>query len=66
METTNLEDKNLIANSVFFDADWYKKNYGFGKYLDAANHYLTVGWKENKNPSPFFSTAEYLEKNSKK
>ena len=41
MENLNLEDKNFIANSVFFDGDWYKKNYGFGKYLDAAEHYLT-------------------------
>ncbi len=64
MENLNLEDKNLIANSLFFDGDWYKKNYGFGKYLDAAEHYLTVGWKENKNPSPYFSTADYLKKNS--
>ena len=59
-----LENKKFIENSILFDADWYKKNYGFGKYLDAANHYLKIGWKENKNPSPFFSTAEYLEKNS--
>ena len=57
-----MEDKNYIENSLLFDADWYKKNYGFGKYLDAANHYLTIGWKENKDPSPYFSTAEYLEK----
>ena len=62
-ENLELEDKNIIAHSILFDADWYKKNYDLGEYLDAAKHYLTIGWKENKNPSPYFSTAEYLEKN---
>lgn len=40
-----LEDKKLIENSVLFDADWYKKTYGFGKYLDAAKHYLKTDRK---------------------
>ena len=31
--------------------------------IDAATHYLNIGWKENKNPSPYFSGADYLEKN---
>jgi hypothetical protein len=26
-------------------------------------HYLSVGWKEGKNPSPFFDTEFYLENN---
>ena len=62
-ENLESENRNLIANSILFDAEWYKKNYGFGKYLDAANHYLNFGWKENYNPSEIFSTADYLEKN---
>ena len=57
------EDKHVIENSLLFDAQWYCKNYGFGKYLDAAAHYLSVGWREGKDPSKFFSTADYLEKN---
>ena len=56
------DDKKIIENSLLFDAQWYCENYGFGKYLDAAEHYLNIGWRENKNPSPFFSTAEYLKK----
>lgn len=56
------ENKNIIENSLLFDAAWYCKTYGFGKYLDAAAHYLNIGWRENKNPSPFFSTADYLKK----
>ena len=62
-ENLELENKNIIENSLLFDAEWYCKNYGFGKYLDAATHYLNIGWRENKNPSPFFSTADYLEQN---
>ena len=62
-EVEEEDDKTFIENSLLFDADWYKKTYGFGKYLDAANHYLKVGLKEDKNPSPFFSSADYLEKN---
>ena len=57
------EDIKLIENSVLFDADWYKKTYGFGKYLDAAKHYLEVGWREGKAPSPFFSAEDYYNKN---
>lgn len=55
-------EKKFIENSILFDADWYKKTYGFGKYLDAAKHYLEIGWREDKDPSPFFSAADYLEK----
>ena len=62
-ENLEFENKNVIENSLLFDAEWYCKNYGFGKYLDAAAHYLNIGWRENKNPSPFFSTADYLEQN---
>lgn len=56
-------DKNFIKNSLLFDAAWYCETYGFGEYLDAAEHYLTKGWREGKNPSAFFSTADYLKKN---
>ena len=61
--TDNAADKKIIANSLLFDGEWYCKTYGFGKYLDAANHYLNIGWREGKNPSAFFSTNDYLNKN---
>ncbi|MBQ4495375.1 MAG: hypothetical protein II968_06365 [Selenomonadaceae bacterium] len=60
---TDDEDKKLIENSLLFDGEWYCKAYGFGKYLDAANHYLKVGWHEGKDPSAFFSTTDYLKQN---
>ena len=57
------EEKKYIENSLFFDAEWYKKTYGLGKYLDAAEHYLKIGWREGKDPSPFFSAEDYRAKN---
>lgn len=58
-----MDDKDFIKNSLLFDAEWYCRTYGFGKYFDAAGHYLNVGWREGKDPSAFFSTADYLKKN---
>ncbi len=58
-----MEEKDFIKHSLLFDAEWYCRNYGFGEYLDAAEHYLNIGWREGKNPSAFFSTADYLKKN---
>ena len=49
------EDTKIIANSLLFDGEWYCAAHGFGKYLDAANHYLQIGWREGKNPSKNFS-----------
>ena len=60
-EDTLAEQASYIRASLFFDEKWYKEHYGFGEYLDAAAHYLTKGWLENKDPSPLFSTQEYLE-----
>ncbi len=39
-EDNQLEDIKILQSSILFDADWYCKNYGFGKYLNAAKHYL--------------------------
>ena len=57
------EEKKYIEDSLFFDADWYKKTYGLGEYLDAAEHYLNIGWREGKDPSPYFSAEDYRAKN---
>ncbi|WP_174296817.1 glycosyltransferase family 4 protein [Sphingomonas bacterium] len=47
-----------------FDADWY-----LNRYPDVAAagedpfvHYMTWGWREERDPSPQFSTASYLER----
>lgn len=56
------EDDNVetIRASLLFDEKWYRQQYGFGEYLDVAEHYLKEGWKEGLEPSPFFSNEEYL------
>jgi len=54
----------IIKNSEFFDTKWYlEKNPDVkSRKMSAARHYLKNGWKENRNPSPKFSTREYLKK----
>ncbi|QGM96491.1 methyltransferase domain-containing protein [Methylocystis parvus] len=49
-----------ICDSVFFDADFYRQNYGVS---DAATHYLLAGARLGFDPGPFFSTRQYLERN---
>lgn len=62
MEMNHVNDLTAIAESEYFDADWYLK-----KYKDVRNagenpllHYYTIGWKEMRNPGPKFSTRMYL------
>jgi len=55
------EQVAVIEGSLLFDEKWYIKTHEFGEYLNAAEHYLTVGWKEGLNPSPFFYNEEYFE-----
>lgn len=51
-----------ILNSEYFDEDWYKSTYGIND-VDAADHYLNVGYAKGYNPSSDFSTFEYYERN---
>ncbi len=58
--------KNLfiIKKSKLLDVQWYLlqnqdvKNSG----VDPLKHYLNFGWREGRDPSPFFSTDKYLKK----
>ena len=56
----NEEAIETIRASLLFDGQWYRKQFGFGEYLDAPRHYLEIGWREGKDPSAFFSNEEYL------
>ena len=52
----------IISASSYFDAEWYYEHNPDVKNAgkDAAKHYLTIGWKEGRNPSADFDNNEYL------
>ncbi|WP_323735685.1 glycosyltransferase [Methanosphaera sp. ISO3-F5] len=53
------EFKDFIINEGFYDEEYYLEQCNT-TIIDPLDHYLTVGWKKNKNPSPLFNTKEYL------
>lgn len=57
------EDLIILANSVYFDKDWYLATYldVLEKGVDPYNHYLKKGWIEGRNPSLLFYTNGYLD-----
>lgn len=53
----------------FFDEQWYLQRYPFVKlaiaqneFINAWQHYLSIGLKENNSPGPFFDVQFYLSK----
>lgn len=54
----------LINSSELFDADWYLASYPDVKNsgLEPAQHYLSVGAQQGRNPSTQFDTQFYLER----
>jgi hypothetical protein len=55
--------RDLIASSSLFDADWYLKQYPdvAAAKFDPALHYLRHGASEGRDPSALFSTCAYLD-----
>ena len=54
-------DYDLIANSEYFDRDWYLNKYDdLNGYDDPVCHYLYVGYAKRYDPGPNFSTQAYL------
>lgn len=53
-----------IATSEYFDAQWYHSEYPDAVLTDmsAAAHFLRIGYKLGRNPSPDFNTKSYLER----
>ena len=49
----------FIANSPYFDGDWYKQNYDIPDDVDCEEHYLKIGYAKRYDPSSEFSTSEY-------
>ncbi len=59
----NISDEiKIIENSQLFDNTWYEEHYTDIKNqkISAAEHYLTIGAQEGRNPSKDFSTLDYL------
>lgn len=56
-------DLYVVAHSKLFSRRFYLQTYPevAQMRISAAEHYLKFGWKENKDPSPYFSTSKYLE-----
>ncbi len=59
------KDYKLIKKSKFFDAAWYlDRNLDVkASKMDPVVHYLTCGWKENRQPSSSFDGNRYLLEN---
>ena len=54
-------DLDAVRDS--FDADWYRATYPDVEGDDEAlmAHYMTEGWRQRRDPSPHFSTGDYLD-----
>ncbi|MFI2812269.1 glycosyltransferase [Microbulbifer sp. JSM ZJ756] len=57
-------DLELVLESGLVLEDWYFQEYQDldPAQISAAEHYLSVGWKEGRNPNPYFDT-EWYQKN---
>jgi hypothetical protein len=57
-------EKELIMVSGLFEPEWYRRFYSdvADSGLDAVTHYLRIGGKEDRHPSPFFDAAFYVSK----
>jgi hypothetical protein len=60
LETEDLEGEDIV--SALVDPAWYRARHpGLGA-ADPVQHYLATGWKEGRDPNPWFSTRFYLER----
>ncbi len=50
--------------TVLVDQAWYARRYPDTRHQDSAlHHYLQHGWREGRDPSPWFSSRDYLRQN---
>lgn len=50
----------LVKNSKFYDEKWYREKYKIDNDVDAVYYFLFIGLPEFHNPSPKFSSLDYL------
>lgn len=55
-------DAEILKASELFDGDWYLKQYPdvHDSGMDPAEHYIRFGWRDGREPSPFFRSNVYL------
>lgn len=60
------ERDNIYIVSFGFDTEYYANKYPdiIKNALDPIEHYCVFGWKEGRNPTPWFSTRKYLERHT--
>lgn len=65
MNRYSTDDIEIIRKSDLFDSNWYLDQYPDVRALgmDPAEHYLWLGAKLGRNPSPKFDSAAYLSAN---
>ena len=58
-------ERQVIETSLLFDRNWYIQTYSdvARAGIDPLHHYLTVGWREGRDPGPMFTTSAYLKAN---
>ena len=63
--THKIKDYLLIKKSGLFDEEYYCLQYPDVRQADVDPlwHFVSVGWKEGRDPSPVFITVQYLEAN---
>jgi hypothetical protein len=56
----------LVRASGLFDADWYCREYPDVQSagIDPLRHYMSMGWREGRDPGPEFSSLAYLRANA--
>lgn len=66
MAVTALVDEVLRVVSTALDAAFYRAVYGdvARAGIDPIRHYLTQGWREGRDPAPWFSSSAYLSANT--
>jgi len=61
-----LRELDLVGKSGLFDSEWYLHAYPdvAEAGVDPLHHYMSVGWREGRDPGPEFATSSYLKANA--